>query len=87
MEVAAAGRVVAGPAGGPGSVTMPIRVAVLNKEGEPIYSQLTKYNAELPSGTATTQFLFTKPGVTIPLDQATTARVFVGFDEGPYKTP
>lgn len=87
MEVAAAGRVVAGPAGGPGTVTMPIRVAVLDKEGNTIYSQLTHYKAELPSGTATTQFLFTKPDVTIPLDQATTARVFVGFDEGPYNTP
>lgn len=87
MEVAAAGRVVAGPAGGPGTVTMPIRVAVLNKQGEAIYSQLTKYSAQLPSGTATTQFLFTKTGVTFPLDQATSARVFVGFDEGPYDTP
>lgn len=87
MEVAAAGRLVAGPAGGPGAVTMPIRVAVLDKEGNAIYSQLTKYTAELPSGTATTQFLFTKQGVTFPLDQANSARVFVGFDEGPYDTP
>ncbi|HET7412019.1 MAG TPA: hypothetical protein VFJ18_05085 [Pararhizobium sp.] len=85
MTVAAAGRVLAGPQGGPGSVTMPIRVAVVDSDGKVLYSELTKYKTELPKGTATTQFLF-KKDVTIPADKATSAHVFVGFDEGPYNS-
>lgn len=86
MEIAAAGRVVAGPEGGPGPVTMPIRVAVVDPDGKVLYSKLTKYRTELPKGSATTQFLF-KQDVTVPADKATSAHVFVGFDDGPYNTP
>lgn len=86
IDVAAAGRVVAGPAGGPGTVTMPIRVAVVDGD-KTLYSELTKYPAELPAGAPTTQFLFNKPGITIPRAAADTAKVYVGFDEGPYNTP
>ena len=60
IEVAAAGRAVAGPAGGPGPVNMPIRVAVVDADGKVIYSQLTSYRTEIPSGSGTTQFLFKK---------------------------
>ena len=35
MKVAVAGRVVSGPAGGPGTVTMPIRVAVCGRAESP----------------------------------------------------
>lgn len=87
MEVAAAGRVVAGPAGGGGnSVTMPIRVAVIGKDGNTVYSQLTKDTVNLDAN-GSTQFLFSKPDVTFPVSQAGAVRVFVGFDEGPYNTP
>ncbi|MGN6548825.1 MAG: hypothetical protein ACTHJ3_02870 [Pararhizobium sp.] len=87
MEVAAAGRVVAGPAGGGGnSVTMPIRVAVISNDGTTVYSQLTKDTVNLDAN-GSTQFVFTKPDVTFPVSQAGSVRVFVGFDEGPYNTP
>jgi hypothetical protein len=84
MNVTAAGRVAAGPAGGPGTVQMPIRVAAV-RGGEVIYSELTNYSTELSGGTG--QFIFSDPNVRIPADAVDQIRVYVGFDEGPYDTP
>lgn len=84
INVTAAGRVVAGPAGGPGTVRMPIRVAAVVGD-EVLYSELTDYSTELEGTTG--QFLFSDPNVRIPAAQAENARIFVGFDEGPYDTP
>ena len=82
VEVAAAGRAVSGPAGGPGPVEMPIRVAAVDTDGKVIYSQLTRYRTEIPKGSGASQFLF-KKAVPLPLDRSANARIFVGFDEGP----
>ena len=84
INVAVAGRVVTGPEGGAGSVRMPIRVAAVVGE-EVLYSELTDYSTDLAGSTG--QFLFTDPNVRIPADQARLARIYVGFDEGPYDTP
>ena len=82
MQVAAAGRAISGPAGGPGPVDMPIRVAVVDADGKVVYSQLTRYRTDIPSGSGSKQFLF-KKDVPLTLDQAANAQVYVGFDEGP----
>ncbi|WP_099865179.1 hypothetical protein [Pararhizobium haloflavum] len=84
MNVTAAGRLVAGPSGGPGTVEMPIRVAAV-RGNEVIYSELTDFSAQLDS--ASGQFLFSNPNVRIPAEGAENVRVYVGFDEGPYDTP
>lgn len=86
IDVVAAGRLLAGPAGGPGEVTMPIRVAVVRGE-EVLFSELSQYASAIPSGATSTQFLFSRSGIEIPADAVRTAQVFVGFDEGPYDTP
>jgi hypothetical protein len=86
ISVTAAGRVAAGPRGGPGNIDMPVRVAVLDGDTV-LYSQLTRYQATIPQGGATTQFVFNDPNVRIPASAASRVRVFVGFDEGPYDTP
>jgi len=86
MTVAASGRLVAGPAGGPGDISLPIRVVVV--EGETVlYSELVQQAVLLPSGTTTTQFIHTNPTVTFPSTSGRTAKVFIGFDPGPYDTP
>lgn len=82
LEVAAAGHAVSGPEGGPGPVSMPIRVAVVDGNGKVVYSQLTQYKTEIPKGSGNAQFLFKKE-VPLTLEQAANAQVFVGFDEGP----
>ncbi len=86
MTVTVAGRVAAGPAGGPGPVQLPIRVAVL-RNGEVLYSEMQMYTVELPSNAPTTQFVYTDANVRIPADAVNSVRVYAGFDEGPYDTP
>lgn len=86
MNIAVAGKIVPGPAGAPGSVTMPIRVAVtkLTTEGEEVlYSQLHQYPVAVADGAGATQFLFNDPNVTFPAPTARNIRVYAGYDEGP----
>jgi hypothetical protein len=84
MNVAVAGKVVPGPAGAPGNITMPIRVAVMKvtTDGEEVlYSQLHQYPVAV--GDAATQFIFNDPNVTFPAPTTRNIRVFAGYDEGP----
>jgi hypothetical protein len=83
INVAVAGRVVPGPVGAPGTITMPIRVVVV-RGSDVLYSQLHKYQVAV--GAAATQFLFNDPNVVIPTpEQGGTVQVFAGYDEGPPK--
>lgn len=86
VNVVAAGRLVAGPAGGPGEVEMPIRVAAVQNNAV-IFSELEQYKAILPEGSSSTQFLYNRAEVVIPRSAAASTEIFVGFDEGPYDTP
>ncbi|MCC0026245.1 MAG: hypothetical protein R3D65_03255 [Zhengella sp.] len=84
MTVGAAGRVVPGPKGAAGTITMPIRVAVV--EGDKVlYSKLHEQTVQV-SQTGATQFIFTDPGVNLPRPSGPNYLVFVGYDEGPYNT-
>ena len=86
ITVVASGRVVAGPAGKAGTVEVPIRVAVL--EGETVlYSELHKQPVTILEGMPAEQFIFTDANVTFPASSAATAKLYVGFDPGPYNTP
>ena len=80
MTVVVQGRVVAGPAGGPGTVNLPIRVAATDGQNT-LYSELTQYPVDVSTGSA--QFIFTKTQVALPGGAGDFAKVYVGFDEGP----
>lgn len=82
MNVAVAGRIVTGPAATGGSLTLPIRIAVVRGE-EVLYSQLHQYQVAASAGT--TQFIFNDPAVTLPMGADRSVRVYAGFDEGPAK--
>jgi hypothetical protein len=84
MTVVVQGRVVAGPAGGAGNVNLPIRVAATDGKNT-LYSELTQYPVEVPTGVGTTQFIFTKADIALPGGAGDFAKVYVGFDEGPVK--
>lgn len=81
MNVAVAGRVIAGPLGTGGTVTMPIRIAVVSGD-QILYSQLHKYQVTA-SATGATQFIFNDPNVIVP--DGMSVQVFAGYDEGPEK--
>lgn len=85
MTVAVAGKVILGPKGKPGTITMPIRIAVLQGE-EVLYSQLHRYKAQVEAVGAT-QFVFSDPAIVVPAPSQRNVRILAGFDEGPYDTP
>lgn len=84
ITVAVQGRLVAGPAGGSGKVTLPIRVAVMDGENT-LYSDVTNFVAEIPAGETTAQFLFTDNKISSPGGSGGFTNVYVGFDQGPQK--
>lgn len=83
INIAAAGRVVPGPAGGSGPVTLPVRVVVLRGGDSVVYSKLHQQQVNIPNPAVATQYLFSDPAVVIPLPEPGTIQIFVGFDEGP----
>ena len=86
MQVAAAGRVLNGPKGTGGQLSLPIRVAV--KEGENLpYSTLGQLNVTVIPGAGATQFIYKDEQIVLPQPTLRNLVVLVGFDEGPYNTP
>lgn len=85
VMVQAQGRLVLGPQGKGSKFVLPVRVAVVDGD-QTVYSELVKFNVDLPAGQPSGQFLFQKDGVVLPAGTSATARVFLGFDEGPYNT-
>ncbi|MBA3446711.1 MAG: hypothetical protein H0T56_03720 [Pseudaminobacter sp.] len=84
MNVAIAGKIVPGPAGVSGDVTMPIRVVVVRGD-EVLYSELHKHQVSVSDPSTATQFLFNDPTVSFPAPQEADLQVFAGYDEGPPK--
>jgi hypothetical protein len=82
MNVAVSGKVVPGPKFTPGTITVPIRVAVIQGTNV-LYSTLHKQAIPASDGSAATQFVFNDPNVSFPKPTAQNIQVFIGFDEGP----
>lgn len=85
INVGARGRIITGPKGGSGDVTMPIRVAVTVGR-DTVYSKLHRPVETIQPGRTNAVFQFVDQEVVIPAPTATNVRVYVGFDEGPYNT-
>jgi hypothetical protein len=84
VTVVARVRVILGPAGQPGTFTLPIRVAATDGDTT-LYSELTQFQVSLAPGQGSGQFLFNKPDVLLTSASGLT-RLFAGIDEGPYNT-
>lgn len=84
ITVMVQGRLVAGPLGKAGPVSMPIRVAVIDGD-QVLYSELTKFESTLADPNQASQFVFTKEVTGLPGEISRLAKVYVGFDEGPQK--
>ncbi|MEO5760147.1 MAG: hypothetical protein ABIQ51_25205 [Mesorhizobium sp.] len=80
MKVAIAGKVVPGPMFTPGTLTMPIRIAVMHGN-DVLYSQLHQYQVQVSDPSAATQFVFTDNNVVVPEPSAKDYQVFAGYDE------
>ncbi|AHG44372.1 hypothetical protein RLEG12_14515 [Rhizobium leguminosarum bv. trifolii CB782] len=85
MTVVAQLRLITGPAGNPGAVTLPIRVTIVDGETV-LYSEVTKFPTEIPAGAPGTQVIFRKDGIKMPVGAGALVRVNIGFDTQPAKT-
>ncbi len=83
MTVVAQLRVLAGPNGSPGKVTLPVRITVFDGE-DALYSEVMNFPVEVGSGA--TQALFRKDGIKLPVGSGSMVRVNIGFDQGPVST-
>ncbi len=80
IRVGARGRVITGPKGGPGTVELPIRVAV--QEGDcSRHFRLERQQATIAGGSGFAAFEFVDDTIVMPAPTATNVRIFVGFDE------
>lgn len=86
INVGVAGRIVPGPKGKAGAITMPIRVVVV-AGSEVVYSQLFKHPVSIDDTIGATQFVFTDPSIQVPMPSSQNMLIFAGYDEGPYDTP
>lgn len=84
MTIAAAGKVVTGPQGKTGPVSLPIRVAVLRGD-QVLYSNLAHYPVDIANMAGATQFVYTARNVSFAAPKAHDTLVYIGFDAGPEK--
>lgn len=79
VNVAVAGRVVPGPAGSPGQVSLPL-VVEARRGGEVIYSNPVNYGVQVADTAGATQFVFSDPAILVPQAGAQQTRIFVRID-------
>jgi len=85
VRVGVQGRVVVGPAGGPGQIEVPSRYAVVQEGPEPktIMTKLNRFPVTIPEGQTNVPFLQIEENITFtvpPAVQLENYVVYVGFD-------
>ena len=85
MKIAVAGKIVPGPKFSPGTITMPIRVAVMHGT-DVLYSQIHPYQVQVTDSSVATQFVFTDSNVVVPEPTAQDYQAYAGYDENAPKT-
>ena len=81
MTFAIAGRVIPGPLGTPGTLTLPVEITVYQNQ-DVIYSQTFNQQVAVNDTAGATQFMFTDTNFTMPTPTSANVRVFVGFANG-----
>jgi hypothetical protein len=95
MKVGVQGRIIVGPAGGPGQFDIPLRYAVVREGADPktITTKFKRAAAEVPPGQGNAVFSDVEESLSFPMPsraELATYMVYVGFDEvgdGPEKKP
>ncbi|MCX5481198.1 hypothetical protein OSH08_19515 [Kaistia geumhonensis] len=84
VKVGVIGRVVAGPAGKAGPVTVPLRIAAVQGTDKMISSQLYKIQVTLAAPNLAGDFTKIDQTITLPIAPGNSDyKIYVGFDEGP----
>ncbi len=85
MRVGVQGRVILGPAGGPGQIDVPVRLAVVHEGPNPktILTKLNRVSVTVPEGGGNVQFTMVEDEVSFPMPRGGAIDeyiVYVGFD-------
>ncbi len=93
MKVGIEGRIITGPAGGPGSVDVPLRIAVVKEGPEPktIASKFARIPVTVNAAIDRVTFAHVEPDITfplpVPLSDIDAYVVYVGFDSAGAPAP
>jgi hypothetical protein len=86
IKVGVQGRVILGPAGGPGQLTIPLRVALVQEtvnESKVMWSKLYSFPVTVPPDTPNVPFTHVSEDLTIPIPKAAVLDelvIYIGFD-------
>ena len=85
MRVGVQGRVILGPAGGPGQIDVPVRLAVVHEgpNPKPILTKLNRVSVTIPTGDGNVQFTMIEDEISFPMPRPGVIDeyiVYVGFD-------
>ena len=87
------GRIILGPAGGPGQIDLPIRLAVVHEGPEPktIFTKLNRVPVTVPDGDSNVQFTSIEEDLTFPMPRTAGLIdeyvVYIGFDPQGFREP
>jgi hypothetical protein len=92
MKVGVEGRVILGPAGGPGRIELPLRFAVVREGPEPqtITTKLRWLSVTIPADTMNVPFTYVEEELSFPMPRGRDIDayvVYVGFDREAAKEP
>ena len=86
VKVGVIGRTVAGPSGKAGTVTVPIRIAVVQGTDKIVKSELFKISVVLTEPTLSTDFTKIDDTIVLPIAPGNSDyRIYVGFDDAPVR--
>jgi hypothetical protein len=84
MKIGVQGRIIVGPAGGPGDITVPLRMAVVDEtpnRTKPIVSRFVQVPVTVASSTDNPTFTHIEDGVSFPMpNDLDNYIVYIGFD-------
>ena len=86
IRVGFKGRVINGPTGATGTISAPVRVAVVQVPDTVLYSQLHQVPVTIPDGGSNARFSFVDSAINLPVPERENLIIYVGFDEGPPDT-
>jgi len=86
IKVGVQGRILLGPAGGPGQMEVPLRMALVHEGPEPktLWTKLTKVRVNVPAGQTNVTFTHVEEDLTVPKPRPADIDsyiIYVGFDQ------
>ena len=92
IRVGVEGRVILGPAGGPGQIEVPLRYAVVQEGPEPktIVTKLRWFTVAIPPGETSVAFMQIEEELSFPMPRGSGLDayvVYIGFDRAAVKEP